>query len=167
MLSAFAAVAACGDRTPPLQQVARPAEVSWVDSLIAQPQATASAAELGLAAADSSAQAVEAPVKEEPKVTRRSSSPRRSSSGSSSGSSSRASSGSSGTYSAPAPQGRVVVRRNTTRDAAIGAGAGAVIGAVAGGRRHRVRNAAVGAIVGGAAGAVIGHHVDKRTRVEY
>lgn len=166
VVTALAGAAACGgDRTPPLQQAARPADVAWIDSLIAQPApglATASATELGLAAKDSAEEQVEAPVVTEPKRSTTSSSSRRSST-----SSRRSSSGGSGTYSAPARQGRVVVQRNTTRDAAIGAGAGAVIGAVAGGRRHRVRNAVVGAVVGGAAGAVIGHHVDKRTRIEY
>src|SRR6266566_4584380 len=50
-------------------------------------------------------------------------------------------------YSAPAPA--PVVVKHTKRDAAIGAGAGAVIGAVAG---HSVK----GAIIGGAAGAILG-----------
>ena len=57
-------------------------------------------------------------------------------------------------YSAPAP----VVVKHTKRDAAIGAGAGAVIGAVTG-------RSVKGAIIGGAAGAilggVIGNNVDK------
>jgi hypothetical protein len=59
-------------------------------------------------------------------------------------------------YSAPAPQPQVV--KHTKRDAAIGAGAGAVIGAVTG-------RSVKGAIIGGAAGAilggVIGNNVDK------
>ena len=59
-------------------------------------------------------------------------------------------------YSAPAPAPQVV--KHTKRDAAIGAGAGAVIGAVAG-------RSVKGAIIGGAAGAilggVIGNNVDK------
>ena len=59
-------------------------------------------------------------------------------------------------YSAPAPA--PVVVKHTKRDAAIGAGAGAVIGAVAG-------RSVKGAIIGGAAGAilggVIGNNVDK------
>jgi len=76
--------------------------------------------------------------------------------------STRRSSSSGGTYSsapvysAPAPQPQVV--KHTKRDAAIGAGAGAVIGAVAG-------RSVKGAIIGGAAGAilggVIGNNVDK------
>jgi uncharacterized protein YcfJ len=59
-------------------------------------------------------------------------------------------------YSAPAPQPTIV--KHTKRDAAIGAGAGAVIGAVTG-------RSVKGAIIGGAAGAilggVIGNNVDK------
>jgi hypothetical protein len=74
----------------------------------------------------------------------------------------RSSSSSGGTYSsapvysAPAPA--PVVVKHTKRDAAIGAGAGAVIGAVTG-------RSVKGAIIGGAAGAilggVIGNNVDK------
>jgi hypothetical protein len=151
--------AACGDRTPPLQQNARPNDVAWVDSLITQP--TASPTELGFMARDSSDQAVTAPAKaiEKPAATSSRTTRHRSSGA-------RRSSGSSGSSGSTARQGRVVTRRHTTRDAAIGAGAGAVIGAATGGR-HRVRNAAVGAVLGGAAGAVIGHSVDKQTRVEY
>ncbi len=59
-------------------------------------------------------------------------------------------------YSAPAPA--PVVVKHTKRDAAIGAGAGAVIGAVTG-------RSVKGAIIGGAAGAIlggiIGNNVDK------
>jgi hypothetical protein len=69
----------------------------------------------------------------------------------------RRSSSSGGTYSsAPAPAPQEV--KHTKRDAAIGAGAGAVIGAVTG-------RSVKGAIIGGAAGAilggVIGNNVDK------
>ena len=65
------------------------------------------------------------------------------------------------------PVARTEVVRNTRRDAAIGAGAGAVIGAVAGGRDSRVRGAVIGAVLGGAAGAVVGHTIDTNTRVIY
>jgi hypothetical protein len=61
-------------------------------------------------------------------------------------------------------EGRVVVERNTRRDAAIGAAAGAVIGAAT--SRNKVKGAVVGAVLGGAAGAVIGHTIDvKKKRV--
>lgn len=57
--------------------------------------------------------------------------------------------------------------RHTARDAAIGAGAGAVIGAVAGGKRHRVKGAIIGASAGAVIGGVIGHTVDKKERPKY
>ena len=144
--SMLVGAAACGgDRTPPLQQNARPADVAWLDSLISQP-ATASPTELGMAAAkDSSEQAVNAPAKteEKPATTSSSTSHRHRSS---SGTRRHSSSSGSGTYAAR--QGHVVTRRHTQRDAAIGAGAGAVIGVATGGR-HRVRNGVIGAVVGG------------------
>ncbi len=58
-------------------------------------------------------------------------------------------------YSAPAPQQEV---KHTKRDAAIGAGAGAVIGAVAG---HSVKGAIIGGAAGAILGGVIGNNVDK------
>ena len=58
-------------------------------------------------------------------------------------------------YSAPAPQQTV---KHTKRDAAIGAGAGAVIGAVAG---HSVKGAIIGGAAGAILGGVIGNNVDK------
>jgi uncharacterized protein YcfJ len=70
----------------------------------------------------------------------------------------RRSSSSAGTYSsapAPAPQQEV---KHTKRDAAIGAGAGAVIGAVAG---HSVKGAIIGGAAGAILGGVIGNNVDK------
>ena len=76
--------------------------------------------------------------------------------------STRRSSSSGGTYSsapvysAPAPQPQVV--KHTKRDAAIGAGAGAVIGAVAG---HSVKGAIIGGAAGAILGGVIGNNVDK------
>jgi|SRR5450759_2705226 uncharacterized protein YcfJ len=57
-------------------------------------------------------------------------------------------------YSAPAP----VEVKHTKRDAAIGAGAGAVIGAVAG---HSVKGAIIGGAAGAILGGVIGNNVDK------
>jgi len=59
-------------------------------------------------------------------------------------------------YSAPAPQQTVV--KHTKRDAAIGAGAGAVIGAVTG---HGVKGAIIGGAAGAILGGVIGNNVDK------
>jgi hypothetical protein len=72
-------------------------------------------------------------------------------------------SSSSGTYSsapvytAPAPQPTVV--KHTKRDAAIGAGAGAVIGAVT--SKNKVKGAIIGGAAGAILGGVIGNNVDK------
>jgi uncharacterized protein YcfJ len=59
-------------------------------------------------------------------------------------------------YSAPAPA--PVEVKHTKRDAAIGAGAGAVIGAVTG---HGVKGAIIGGAAGAILGGVIGNNVDK------
>src|SRR5205085_10012624 len=60
-------------------------------------------------------------------------------------------------YSAPAPQPTVV--KHTKRDAAIGAGAGAVIGAVS--SRNKVKGAIIGGAAGAILGGIIGNNVDK------
>ena len=60
-------------------------------------------------------------------------------------------------YSAPAPA-RVEVK-HTKRDAAIGAGAGAVIGAVT--SRNKVKGAIIGGAAGAILGGIIGNNVDK------
>lgn len=68
---------------------------------------------------------------------------------------------SSGTYyPAPAPAPTVV--KHTKRDAAIGAAAGAVIGAAT--SRNKVKGAVVGGAAGAILGAVIGNNVDKTKR---
>ena len=54
----------------------------------------------------------------------------------------------------PAP----TIKRNTKRDAIIGATAGAVIGATT--SRDRVKGAVIGAVAGGVLGGIIGHTVD-------
>jgi uncharacterized protein YcfJ len=59
-------------------------------------------------------------------------------------------------YRAPAPA--PVIVKHTKRDAAIGAGAGAVIGAVTG---HGVKGAIIGGAAGAILGGVIGNNVDK------
>lgn len=109
-----------------------------------------------------------APVAPAPAVTRTTTAPRRTTTArrttstrraSSSGTSAGTSSG-GGTYSAPAPV-RTRTVRNTGRDAAIGATAGAVIGATT--SRDKVKGGLIGAAIGGIAGAVIGHNVDKKT----
>ena len=70
----------------------------------------------------------------------------------------RRSSSSGGTYSsAPAPAPQEV--KHTKRDAAIGAGAGAVIGAVT--SKDKVKGAIIGGAAGAILGGVIGNNVDK------
>ncbi len=77
----------------------------------------------------------------------------------------RRSSSSAGTYSsqpvyrAPAPAPQPTVVKHTKRDAAIGAGAGAVIGAVT--SRNKVKGAIIGGAAGAIIGGVIGNNVDK------
>ncbi|MEP6491396.1 MAG: YMGG-like glycine zipper-containing protein [bacterium] len=68
---------------------------------------------------------------------------------------SRASSG-GGYYPAPAPQ--PTIEKHTGRDAAIGAAAGAVIGATA--SRDKVKGGLIGAAAGAILGGVIGNNVD-------
>lgn len=70
----------------------------------------------------------------------------------------RRSSSSGGTYSsAPAPA--PVEVKHTKRDAAIGAGAGAVIGAVT--SKDKVKGAIIGGAAGAILGGIIGNNVDK------
>jgi hypothetical protein len=61
-----------------------------------------------------------------------------------------------GVYS-PAPARREPIR-NTKRDAAIGAVAGGVLGAVT--SRDKVKGAVIGAVAGGVLGGIIGHTID-------
>jgi uncharacterized protein YcfJ len=70
-------------------------------------------------------------------------------------SSSSRSTGSAPVYTAPAPQ----VVKHTKRDAAIGAGAGAIIGAVT--SKNKVKGAIIGGAAGAILGGVIGNNVDK------
>jgi hypothetical protein len=64
-----------------------------------------------------------------------------------------------------APQPVVVTRKNTGRDAAIGATAGAILGAST--SRNRVKGGLIGAAIGGIAGAVIGNNVDVQRDTVY
>ena len=73
--------------------------------------------------------------------------------------SSGSSSGSNGTYSS-APRGEVT-EKNTKRDAAIGAAAGAIIG---GASTHSVKGGIIGAAAGGILGGIIGNNVDVKKR---
>jgi cobalamin biosynthesis Mg chelatase CobN len=83
---------------------------------------------------------------------------RRASSGSSSGTSSSGSSSAGTTASEP----RTVTVKNTKRDAAIGAGAGAIIGAAT--SRDKLKGGVIGAAAGGILGAVIGNNVDVKKK---
>jgi hypothetical protein len=57
-----------------------------------------------------------------------------------------------------------VVKKNTKRDAIIGAAAGAAIGAVS--TRNRVKGAIIGGVAGGILGAVVGEKIDvQRSRI--
>lgn len=150
MLPAVALAAACGG-----QDVPRPDDrddLAWLDTMSMEPAAFASAVETGLVEEEPEAAAPE------PVATR--SSPRRTAT---------ARAASAPVYSAPAPvrQGRVVTKRNTARDAAIGAGAGAVLGAVVAGNGNRTKGAIIGGAAGAVIGGVIGHTVDKKERVVY
>jgi hypothetical protein len=76
-----------------------------------------------------------------------------------SGSSRGSSSGGGGyVYRAPAP----TVKKNTKRDAVIGAAAGAAIGVATSARKDRLKGGLLGAVIGAAAGAVVGNNVDKQ-----
>lgn len=74
---------------------------------------------------------------------------------------SSSSSGSYGTAPAPAPT-RTTVQKNTKRDAAIGAAAGAIIGAAA--SHDKVKGGIIGAAAGGILGGVIGNNVDVKKK---
>jgi hypothetical protein len=69
----------------------------------------------------------------------------------------RSSTVSSGTA---ARSGGTRVVKNTKRDAAIGAVAGAAIGAVTSGKRDRMKGAVLGAAAGAVLGGIIGNNVD-------
>jgi len=172
VLSTLVGAAACNEQPKPQAE-----NLAWLDSLdLRTPpaqQAVVSPVELGMTATPAP-EATPAPVAATPVATvakkststsshtssHRSSTRRRSSS---SGSSSGGSYGGGEVYRAP----RTVTVKHTRRDAAIGAGAGAVVGAVAGGGRHRVKGAVIGAAAGAIAGAVFGNNVDKHTRPQY
>ena len=80
-----------------------------------------------------------------------------SSSSSSTGSTSTASSGTSTAAKAPT----TTVEKHTKRDAAIGAAAGAIIGATT--SKDKVKGAVIGGAAGAILGGVIGNNVDKKT----
>jgi outer membrane lipoprotein SlyB len=73
-------------------------------------------------------------------------------------SSSGSSAGSRGSVAAPASHEEI--HKNTTRDAAIGAGAGAILGGVVG------KGGVKGAVIGGAAGAILGGVIGNNVDVQ-
>jgi hypothetical protein len=151
---AFAFVAACNNDKPAadaalnndltLAAQARPAGA--LDSVSA-------AERLNGGAAAAPAAAAPAPVRR----TTTSSTARRATSSSSG---TRRTTGSSGGQVASQP--REVTVKHTKRDAAIGAAAGAVIGATT--SRDKVKGGIIGAAAGGILGAVIGNNVDKQKK---
>lgn len=150
LVPAVLLAAACGK-----DDVKRPddrADLAWLDTMSITP--VASPLEAGFM--EDAAPA--APVAAERATTSRSSATR---------STARRASSSSSVYRAPARTARTVTQRHTVRDAAIGAGAGAVLGAVVAGRGSRTKGAIVGGAAGAVLGGVIGHTVDKKDRVVY
>jgi hypothetical protein len=77
---------------------------------------------------------------------------------------SRSSGGNTRVVYTPAPRPATRVVKHTKRDAAIGAAAGAVIGATA--SRDKIKGGVIGAAAGAILGGVIGNNVDKK-RVPY
>src|SRR5215467_7463013 len=154
LVPAAALVAACGRSRAPV-----------VDDALKSDLALAAQAQIGNPSAISATEAGYAPQqyaasRATPTVARRaSSSAARRSSSRSSGS--RSSAGSGGYYPAQAPQ--TTIEKHTGRDAAIGAAAGAVIGATS--ARDKIKGGLIGAAVGGIAGAVIGNNVDITKKV--
>lgn len=136
------------------QEVPRPDAVdplAYLDTVSFSAAAVASPLEAGIEAEEAAAEETKAAPARTSTPKARSTSTRRAS---------------SGTYSRPAPAPQTEVVRHTARDAAIGAAGGAVIGAVAGGSRHRVKGAIIGGTAGAVIGGVIGHTVDKEVRVK-
>jgi len=145
LLPAAALAVACGRNSAPALDDALKSDLALASQAQAyNPQQFMSPTEAGLAAQPQFQQAVaRQPVYSAP--VRRTTTAR----------ASRSSSG-GGYYPAPAPPTRV--EKHTGRDAAIGAAAGAVIGAVS--TRDKVKGGLIGAAAGGILGAVIGNNVD-------
>jgi hypothetical protein len=123
------------------------------------PQAFVSPTEAGNAAQPQYApRTLQTSARQPSTATRRTSTVRRSSG--SSGSSGSTRSGSGGYYPAPTPP--ATVEKHTVRDAAIGAAAGAILGAST--SRDKMKGGIIGAAAGGLLGAVIGNSVDVHKR---
>jgi hypothetical protein len=152
LVAAATMTVACGRNSSPAVDDALKNDLSLAAQ--AQPaQPVVSPTEAGYAPQNQLATTA-APVRRAPAAVRRTASARRSSGAS------RSSSGIGASYPAPAPP--PVVVKHTQRDAAIGAGAGAVLGAIT--SRNKVKGGLIGAAVGGILGGVIGNNVDKQTK---
>jgi hypothetical protein len=137
---------ACGRNSSPAADDALKNDLALA-SQMSPANAQISPTEAGYAPQQLRASATPAAVRRAPAATVRRAPARRSSGSSSSG----------GYYPAPAPAPAPIVK-HTGRDAAIGAAAGAVIGAVS--ARDKVKGGLIGAAAGGIIGAVVGNNVD-------
>lgn len=158
LIPAILFAAACGD-----DQVQRPDDrddLAFLDTMSITPVVSPLEADFMEEEASVDEAAAEESFEEARQVT-----PARRSSSSTASRPSRSSS--APVYQAPARAPRTVTERHTVRDAAIGAGAGAVLGAVVAGRGNRTKGAVIGGAAGAVIGGVIGHTVDKKERVVY
>ncbi len=150
IVSMAALAVACGRSGPKVDDALKNDLALASQAQAYNPQAFISPTEAGLAAQPGYAPQTIQTVARQPVTTaRRSTSTAR-----------RSSSGGGGSYY-PAPT-RTETVKHTKRDAAIGAAAGAVIGAVA--SRDKIKGGIIGAAAGGILGAVIGNNVDIQRR---
>ena len=153
LVTAATLAVACGRNSSPAVDDALKNDLSLAAQ--AQPvQPVVSPTEAGYAPQQLASTA--APVRRAPAAVRRTAARR-------SNGASRSTSGGGTRYPAPAPPPIVV--KHTQRDAAIGAGAGAVLGAIT--SRNKVKGGLIGAAVGGILGGVIGNNVDKQTKIPW
>src|SRR4051812_35741707 len=151
VLLPMAAVAvACGRNSSPADQALKNDLALASQAQAYNPQQFISPTEAGLAAQQQYAPRTIQTVARQPVSTARRTSTAR-----------RSSSAGGGSY--PARQPTTTVVKHTKRDAAIGAAAGAVIGAVA--SRDKIKGGIIGAAAGGILGAVIGNNVDVQRKV--
>jgi hypothetical protein len=151
LVPAAALAVACGRNSTPALDDALKSDLALASQAQPyNPQQFMSPTEAGLAAQPQNLQAAaRQPVYSAP--VRRTSTTRRSS-----GASRASSGGGGGYYPSSAPPTRV--EKHGGRDAAIGAAAGAVLGAVS--SRDKIKGGIIGAAAGGILGAVIGNNVD-------
>jgi len=140
---------ACGRDSSPKLDDALKNDLALASQAQGNPQQFVSPTEAGYAAQPQYApRTLQTSARQASTATRRTTTARRSSGSSSSGS--------GGYYPAPAPE--PTIERHTGRDAAIGAAAGAILGAST--SRDKVKGGLIGAAAGGIIGAVIGNKVD-------